>query len=207
MPGGRHLPAGKRHAGTRHSYGAGVRSRVCAPPCAPLAAAQGSVGSTRCGLRRSAPSGPGVRACAVHHILQCPCAGCGNVVPIAIAHVPGENRAMLDFMQIEAAVRAPDRGGRTWFVSRHPGSHDWAVARGLPIDVHVHHLEVARVRRGDVVLGMLPAHLVAAVCRAGAAYYHLAIDAQPSDRGREMSAEELDAAGARLVPIFLSAGN
>jgi CRISPR-associated protein Csx16 len=104
-------------------------------------------------------------------------------------------------------VPAAQRGGRCWFVSRHVGAIEWAQSKALPVDICVHHLDLARVRANDVVIGMLPVHMAAAVCAKGARYYHLAIDVAAADRGRELSPVELDAAGARLVPIFLSSGH
>lgn len=86
----------------------------------------------------------------------------------------------------------------TYFVSRHAGSLTW-IAGKLPQPQHVTHLDVAAVRRGDVVAGTLPVHLAAEVCRRGARFYHLALDTRPDERGAELSAEALDARGAKLV--------
>ena len=99
------------------------------------------------------------------------------------------------------------RGNRTWFISRHVGALEWAKRRQIRVDCCAHHLDIARLQPGDVVIGTLPAHLAAAVCAHGARYVHLAIDVEAFDRGRELSAEELDATGARLVPLFVSAGH
>lgn len=86
----------------------------------------------------------------------------------------------------------------TYFVSRHAGSLAW-IAGKLPQPHHVTHLDVAAVRRGDVVAGTLPVHLAAEACRRGARFYHLALDTRPDERGAELSAEALEARGARLV--------
>ena len=86
-----------------------------------------------------------------------------------------------------------------WFVSRHPGAHDWLAAKGLPVDRQVPHLHLEDVADGDTVIGTLPMQMVAALCERGVRYVHLALD-QPLDaRGRELSAEELDRYGARLI--------
>ncbi len=85
-----------------------------------------------------------------------------------------------------------------WFVTRHPGAVEWARRRGLDVDHWVPHLEPGQVRRGDVVAGTLPVHLAAQVCARGARYLHLQLELPLHRRGQELSADELDAAGARL---------
>jgi CRISPR-associated protein Csx16 len=86
----------------------------------------------------------------------------------------------------------------TWFVSRHPGAAEWARRQGLTVDRMVEHLQVEDVRPGDTVIGTLPVHLAAAVCARGARFLQLSVDLPPALRGRELSAEELQACGARL---------
>lgn len=51
------------------------------------------------------------------------------------------------------------------------------------------------LRTGNVVIGTLPANLVADVCDKGARYFHLTLDLPLVYRGRELSAAEM---GARL---------
>ncbi|BCX88945.1 CRISPR-associated protein Csx16 [Methylomarinovum tepidoasis] len=86
----------------------------------------------------------------------------------------------------------------TFFVSRHPGAVEWARRQGLRIDRQVDHLDVEEIQPGDTVIGTLPVHLAAQVCRRGARYLHLSLEIPPEARGRELSAEELDKYGARL---------
>ena len=90
-----------------------------------------------------------------------------------------------------------------YFVSRHPGAIEWARRRRLPIDAWVIHLDPAKVGAGDTVIGSLPLHHAAAVCRAGARLLHLTLDIPAEWRGRELSADELEAAGARLEEFFV----
>lgn len=85
-----------------------------------------------------------------------------------------------------------------WFVSRHAGAADWACRRGLDIDRRVEHLDVDDVRPGDIVIGTLPVHLAAEVCARGARFLNFSVDLPPALRGRELSADELEACGARL---------
>jgi CRISPR-associated protein Csx16 len=85
-----------------------------------------------------------------------------------------------------------------YFISRHPGTRDWAEARGLSVECWVDHLDLDVIGPGDRVLGTLPVHLAAAVCERGARYVHLALELPASLRGRELTAADLDRFGARL---------
>jgi CRISPR-associated protein Csx16 len=90
---------------------------------------------------------------------------------------------------------------RHFFVSRHRGAIDWARRHPWSIRADfLPHLDLSRVARGDIVIGTLPVHLVAAVCARGAKYFHLTIDLTAQQRGQELTADDLDAAGAHLVP-------
>ncbi len=86
----------------------------------------------------------------------------------------------------------------TYFITRHPGALDWVAGQGVAVDRVLAHLEVDRVRPGDTVIGTLPVHLAARVCERGARYLHLALEIPAEARGRELSAAELEAFGARL---------
>ena len=84
------------------------------------------------------------------------------------------------------------------FFTRHPGAREWAESRGFRVDLHVGHLDVAAVEPGDIVMGTLPVNLAADVQARGARYLHLSLDLVPELRGRELSAEQMERAGARL---------
>ena len=86
------------------------------------------------------------------------------------------------------------------FVTRHPGALEWAARRGL-CAVPVAHLIPARLRSNQIVIGTLPADVAAEVCARGGRYYHLTLRLGPNDRGRELSADEMEALGARLVEV------
>lgn len=86
----------------------------------------------------------------------------------------------------------------TFFVSRHPGAADWAREQGLVVDRAVVHLDPAEVQAGDVVIGTLPVNLAAEVCARGGRYLHLSLDLPADWRGRELSAADMRAWGARL---------
>ena len=101
----------------------------------------------------------------------------------------------------KAAIR------RRFFVSRHQGAIEWA--RKHPWSRHAEfltHLDLDRIVPGDTVIGTLPVHLAAAVCALGAKYLHLSIELIEQQRGQELTADELDAAGACLVPYKILPG-
>ncbi|MCG5536614.1 CRISPR-associated protein Csx16 [Ectothiorhodospira mobilis] len=86
----------------------------------------------------------------------------------------------------------------THFVTRHSGAVEWAHHQGLAVDRQVDHLDPMDLAPGDTVIGTLPVHLAAAICERGARYLHLSLDLPPELRGRELSADDMEAAGARL---------
>lgn len=93
----------------------------------------------------------------------------------------------------------------TWFVTRHTGAIEWARRKGLEIDRQVDHLDPDAVAAGDTVIGILPVNLVARVCERKAGYLNLSLDLPAEARGRELSADELEAYKARLEAYFVEA--
>ena len=89
---------------------------------------------------------------------------------------------------------------------RHPGAREWLARQGIPVDRLTSHLEVEQLRPGDTVIGTLPVHLAAEVCRRGGRYLHLVLDSPPEARGKELSAEEMERYGARLEPYEVRPG-
>lgn len=87
----------------------------------------------------------------------------------------------------------------TYFVTRHAGALAWARRQGLDAAA-IPHLDPAAIRAGDTVIGNLPIHLAAAVCARGARFLALEIMVPPAKRGQELTAEEMEAFGACLVP-------
>jgi len=85
-----------------------------------------------------------------------------------------------------------------WFISRHPGALEWARRNGVTFDHHVKHLDTDDIADGDTVIGSLPVNLAAEVCMRGAEYWNLSLRLAPQDRGRELSAEELDGYNATI---------
>ena len=86
----------------------------------------------------------------------------------------------------------------TYFVTRHAGARGWAARQGLDA-VQLEHLDPGHIVAGDVVIGTLPVHLVADIQRRGACYLHLELTIPPEHRGRDLSADDMERFGARLV--------
>lgn len=94
----------------------------------------------------------------------------------------------------------------TWFVTRHPGAVEWARRKGLIVDRQIAHLDPERIAPGDTVIGILPVNLAARVCERGARYFNLSLDLPADARGRELSADELEAYGARVEEFVVICG-
>ncbi|MDR2689716.1 MAG: CRISPR-associated protein Csx16 [Azoarcus sp.] len=92
----------------------------------------------------------------------------------------------------------------TFFVSRHPGALQWMRQNHIAFDHHVPHLEIEHIRQGDTVIGSLPVNLAAEVCARGATYRHLSLKITASDRGRELSAAELERYEATLTSYVIT---
>lgn len=91
-----------------------------------------------------------------------------------------------------------------YFVTRHPGARDWAAEEGLTVECVLAHLDPAIIGPGDLVIGSLPVNLAAEVCARGGRYLHLSLDLPPELRGRELSAEQMRACGARVEDYQVS---
>ncbi|MFA7667757.1 MAG: CRISPR-associated protein Csx16 [Burkholderiaceae bacterium] len=85
-----------------------------------------------------------------------------------------------------------------WLVTRHPGARKWMENNGIAFDVHVEHLHADDVAPGDVIIGSLPINLVADICARKSRYFHLTVQLGCCDRGRELTAEKLQALQASL---------
>ncbi|MDR1887974.1 MAG: CRISPR-associated protein Csx16 [Zoogloeaceae bacterium] len=92
----------------------------------------------------------------------------------------------------------------TFFVSRHPGALAWIERNRIPFDCHAPHLDMERIRSGDTVIGSLPVNIAAEVCARGAEYRHLSLRLDAVDRGRELSAEEMERYAASLEPYLVT---
>jgi len=88
--------------------------------------------------------------------------------------------------------------GRTVIVSRHPGALEWLRRRGIDGDQRLAHLDPAMINSGDTVIGTLPLDLAGKLCRKGAEVIGLVINTPAKWRGRELTADQIEAANARL---------
>jgi CRISPR-associated protein Csx16 len=86
----------------------------------------------------------------------------------------------------------------TYFITRHPGAIAWAEQHGVHVDRQIAHLDIDLIRPGDTVIGSLPVNMAADVCERGAAYIHLSLRIPEPWRGRELTAEQMTAFGAKL---------
>lgn len=87
---------------------------------------------------------------------------------------------------------------KTYFISRHQGAVDWAIAEGFHVDERLTHFDVTQVQAGDTILGTLPINLVADVNARGGHYYHLTLELPADARGRELTIADMRAYAARL---------
>ena len=85
-----------------------------------------------------------------------------------------------------------------YFVSRHRGAVEWAQRRGIAATL-ISHLEPAIIQKGDLVLGTLPIQLVARINESGARYLHLEMEAPEKERGKDLTADDMERIGAKLV--------
>lgn len=85
-----------------------------------------------------------------------------------------------------------------YFVSRHKGAQEWIRLQGYPIDAVHEHLDPAILQEGDIVIGSLPVHLAADVCRRKCRYVHLSMDMTRMQRGVELTPAEMKSMNARL---------
>lgn len=86
----------------------------------------------------------------------------------------------------------------TIVVTRHPAVVEWVKRRGVAIEAVVDHADGLCAGPGDKVVGVLPLHLAARLCAAGAECWHVVMDLPREWRGKELSADEMEAANARL---------
>lgn len=90
----------------------------------------------------------------------------------------------------------------TYAITRHQGAAEWIKVRvgDCTIITHVGDAELAAIKPGDRVIGILPLNLAASICAAGARVESIDLPAlRPDQRGKELSLSEMDAAGAALT--------
>lgn len=91
-----------------------------------------------------------------------------------------------------------------YFVSRHAGAVEWAKRKGIVVDQLVSHFDPEVIQEGDIVIGTLPINIVAIVNEKGGIYKHLSLDLPAEARGKELTADDMDAYGAKLQTFSVS---
>lgn len=95
----------------------------------------------------------------------------------------------------------------TYFVTRHPGALEWIQDKGFTNIIQVSHWTVEHTEQlepGDTVIGILPIDIAHALWTEGARYMALIMPTLPKEwLGKELSADEMDQAGARVVPFIV----
>jgi CRISPR-associated protein Csx16 len=85
-----------------------------------------------------------------------------------------------------------------YFVTRHKGAKDWCDERRIVAET-IAHLDSSMVKPGDEVLGTLPYNEAANVISRGARFFSLEMTLTAKDRGKDLTASEMEKCGARLV--------
>lgn len=91
---------------------------------------------------------------------------------------------------------------KTYFVTRHLGAIEWANQQGIKVDYSLAHMDnqvLVNIGQGDRVLGILPVQMIAQLCAQGARYFHLEVLVSSEMRGKELSADQLTQARAKLI--------
>lgn len=87
-----------------------------------------------------------------------------------------------------------------YIVTRHPGAIEWMRRHArLSSAVVLRHVDGHTFEPGDRVCGVLPLALAARICASGSEAHVLTYDAPESARGQELTAEDLEALGTKLV--------
>lgn len=62
--------------------------------------------------------------------------------------------------------------------------------------------QLDQIKKGDVIIGILPIHLIMEVIKRGAEYYHIIIPNRPRRwRNKELTKEEMERCGAYVQKI------
>jgi len=96
----------------------------------------------------------------------------------------------------------------TYYITRHKGAVDWLKAHeDVPdADIVLAHLDdkgMEAIRANDRVYGILPIPLAMEITRRGAFYFHVDVRLEKGERASELTKEQLDARGARIVDVMV----
>ncbi len=83
------------------------------------------------------------------------------------------------------------------FVSSHKGALEWIERQKIAFTA-IDHLKLEQVKSGDTIIGVLPVHYIAQICKMNARYFHIAMNVPKSHRRQELTADEMNQFGAKL---------
>jgi CRISPR-associated protein Csx16 len=93
---------------------------------------------------------------------------------------------------------------KTWFVGRHEGSMKWVKSEGFDVDHFIAHLDFTEgPQAGDTVIGTLPIHIVAKLNKMGVRFLHLHLALKASQRGKELTCEDVESASPELIEYLV----
>lgn len=88
-----------------------------------------------------------------------------------------------------------------YIVTRHTGAVEWLRTKGYDGEV-APHLDSDQIKGGNLYIEVLPIPVIKQILDAGSRFFLVVLpDVAFSQRGQEMSPEEMDRAGARLTEV------
>ncbi|WP_026353845.1 CRISPR-associated protein Csx16 [Woodsholea maritima] len=90
-----------------------------------------------------------------------------------------------------------------YFSSRHHGAIDWMM-RHHPEFKIISSLFEIDIIPGYIIAGNFPLSLAAEICAKGARLFSIDMNLAPDLRGTELTAEQMEISGAKLVEYYVS---
>ncbi|MDD1702862.1 MAG: CRISPR-associated protein Csx16 [Methanoregula sp.] len=86
-------------------------------------------------------------------------------------------------------------------VTRHSGAIEWLKKKGYAGEVQPHVTD-DQIAGGNIYIGSLPLQMISTILQKGSRFFLLDFPAVSfTQRGQEMTPEEMDRAGARLIEV------
>ena len=97
----------------------------------------------------------------------------------------------------------PTLNSQIWVISRHTATTEWLKQEYGIQACHISHLDeqqITRLKKGDTVIGNLPEHLAARLCRKGIRYCVVSLNYEkhPNLRGQNLSLSDMKMLDAHL---------
>lgn len=90
-----------------------------------------------------------------------------------------------------------------YLVSRHAGAIEWCFRKGYEVDNVISHIDLEQIHSGDIIIGILPLPMVAAIQQKGGRYLHLSVPLNAELRGVEISADTMEQLGAKVEEFYV----